>query len=163
MRPLKVERRRFFLALVVIFLLFFCPLRGQAKILIFPFEDLSKGVNGINFEIPSQIAQVLKDAGIDVVAPEKMLNFLAYNRIRWTGWIDRITAIKAARTYRADLIMIGTVTELNKETPALGVTVSLLRTKDYKVLWTNTAVFSSKEEVRDDINVDGINIKTSFV
>ncbi len=146
--PLKVKKKPLFLMLIIVYILFLiCPLRGQAKILIFPFEDLSNGVNGINFEIPSQIAQALKDAGIDVVSPRKILNFLAYNRIRWTGWIDRITAIKAARTYKADLIMIGTVTELNKETPALGVTVRLLRTKDYKVLWTKTSVFSSKEEV----------------
>ncbi len=135
----------FFILIIGLFFLFSAPLR--ARIVIFPFEDLSKGVNGVNFEVPSKIARALKERGVEVVTPKEVLPFLAQNRIRWIGWVDRITAIKASRAYEANLIMVGTVTELKKDDPALGVTVRLIRPKDYRVIWARTAVYSGKEEV----------------
>ncbi|AEH45648.1 hypothetical protein Thein_1792 [Thermodesulfatator indicus DSM 15286] len=140
--------KNFFL-FIIIFILCLSVGNANSKIVILPFEDLSKDINGINFEIPTLIAQSLADNNITVITPKEVLPFLAENRIRWVGWLDRITAIKLARKYQASLIMVGTVTENNKNTSSssLGITVQLIRPKDYSIVWAKTIVSSSKEEV----------------
>lgn len=120
----------------------------RAQIVVFPFEDLTQDVNGVNLPVSEEVAQALEEKGFKVVFPEEVLNFLAENRIRWTGWVDRITAIKAARKYNANLILIGTVTEFKKDKePILGLTLRIIRAPDYRVIWSRTGALSSKEEI----------------
>jgi len=113
-----------------------------------PFEDISKDLNGVNLEIPRKIAQALEKQGLTVVYPDALVPFLAKNRYRWMGWVDQVTALKIAKQFNVDLIMLGTVTELNKsEPPCIGLIVQLLKVKDYKLIWSRSAVFSAKEEI----------------
>ncbi len=136
---------RYFLILI---LLFSWAIRAGAQIIVFPFEDLTQDVNGVNFSVSREVAQALEERGFKVISPDQVLDFLAENRIRWTGWVDRITAIKAARKYKANLILVGTVTEFRKENePVLGLTLRLIRAPDYKVIWSRTKALSSKEEI----------------
>lgn len=134
--------------LIFIFLIFSWAIRAGAQIIVFPFEDLTQDVNGVNFSVSQEVAQALEERGFKVIPPDQVLDFLAENRIRWTGWVDRITAIKAARKYNANLILVGTVTEFRRENePILGLTLRLIRAPDYKVIWSRTKALSSKEEI----------------
>ncbi|OAG27708.1 hypothetical protein [Thermodesulfatator autotrophicus] len=143
-----IKMKCFFL-FVFIFLSFLGVSNANSKIVVLPFEDLSEDINGINFEIPTLIAESLKENNIVTISPKEVLPFLAKNRIRWVGWLDRITAIKLAKKYQASLIMVGTITEINKNgsTSSLGITVQLIRPKDYSIVWSKTIISSSEEEI----------------
>ncbi|WP_456431524.1 hypothetical protein [Thermosulfuriphilus sp.] len=121
--------------------------QAQGQIAVFPFEDLSKDINGVNLELSEMVAQGLEDQGFQVVHPQRVLDFLAQSRIRWTGWAERLTAARAARELGTDLILLGTVTELDPQEPALGLSLRILRARDYKLIWSKTISLSGLEEV----------------
>ena len=88
-----------FFFLMTILVMF--PGPSEAQIAVFPFEDLTRGVAGINMEISSHVAEVLREMGYQVVPPERIVTFLAANRLRWTGWSDQVTARKVEDELKA--------------------------------------------------------------
>lgn len=130
-----------------IFLLLISAFPARGQIAVFPFEDLSKDINGVNLDLSEAVAQALEDHGFQVVHPDKVLNFMAKNRIRWTGWAERLTAARASRELGVDLILLGTVTELDPDEPALGLSLRILRARDYQLIWSKTVSLSGLAEV----------------
>ncbi len=133
-----------FLVLIVGFL---WVVKAQAQIIVFPFEDLSKDINGVDVIVSEKVAEAIENLGAQVIHPTKVIDFLAENRIRWVGWVDRVTAHKAAERFGADLILLGTVTEFQENPPSLGISLRLIRVPGYQVIWSRTVAISGKEEV----------------
>jgi len=120
---------------------------AKAQIAVFPFEDVSKDINGVDVEVSKLVAEKLQEAGFEVIPPERILTFMAQNRIRWTGWVERLTALKVYRELGADLILVGTVTDKDQEKGLFGVTLRLVRATDYQLLWSKTAALATEEKV----------------
>ncbi len=137
--------KRLFLFTVIFFLGAVVSLRAQ--IAVFPFEDISKDINGIDLETTRLVIQELEKEGIEVVPLDRVLTFLVNNRLRWTGWVERLTALKVYRQLGAELILLGTVTEKDPEKGIFGVALRLVRATDYKLLWGRTLAQSSAEKI----------------
>jgi len=120
---------------------------ARAQIAVLPFEDVSHDINGVNIEVSQLIAERLEEAGFKVVPLNKIMDFMAQNRIRWTGWVERLTALKIYRELGADLILVGTVTDNDEEKGLFGLTLRLIRATDYKLIWSKTAAMAKDEEI----------------
>ncbi|MEN8135145.1 MAG: hypothetical protein ABFS18_06355 [Thermodesulfobacteriota bacterium] len=145
------------------FMLFIAPLVAalapvQAETLaIFPIEDLSKGGNGVNYEVSNYLAWEMNQRGYDVIADEELIAFMARHRMRWLGFLDTSNIVSAQEELGADLILFGTVsTRQESLSPSLGLTLYLVRTSDTRTIWTGNAGLSAQ----DIINILGINEKS---
>ena len=120
---------------------------AYSQIAIFPFEDLSKGVNGINMEISQRIAQNLRRRGYSVTWPREVANFLSRHHIMWTGWVDRVTADRIKRELNSQYALLGTVLEYNPKTFSFALTLRLLDLEDYKLIWSYSAFLSKEDNI----------------
>jgi len=136
-----------------IFLGFFFLLWGgavqisRAQIAVIPFEDISQDINGVDLEVTKLVIQTLKEEGFQVIPLKRVLHFMADNRLRWTGWVEKLIALKLYRELGAELILIGTVTEKDPKRGDFGLTLRLLRATDYHLLWSNTLAISSEKNI----------------
>ena len=140
--------------LIVIFLIWsgYC----FSQVAIFPFEDLSKSLNGVNFYLSSLVSQKLKDKGYSVVGPDKVADLLARYRVMWTGWVDRITAERVKRELNCQYAILGTVLSNDPERFAFGFTLRMLDLDRYKLVWSRVVFFSK----RDNISILGLRKKS---
>jgi len=119
----------------------------QAQIAVFPFEDLSRGVAGINMEVSTHVAGVLQQMGYQVIPPERVVAFLAANHLRWTGWSDQVTARKVENELKAQFIMMGTVLEEDPERQIFGVCARILSAPNYNLIWGQTIAMSEISQI----------------
>ena len=118
---------------------------ARAQIIVLPFEDLSRGLNGINIEIAKTVADYLSEEGFQVIYPEEVIPELARLRVKSPGWVDRVVARELFKRFEAKYILLGTVLEMNREEPLLGLSVRILRTEDFRLIWGGTVSFSGKD------------------
>lgn len=101
---------------------------GQAMtIAVLPFDDLSVGGNALNLPFTEEVRDVLREQGFQVVPAVEVEGFLARNRLRATGYLDSLHAVKLYQQTGCGLILVGSVTEKEglKE-GAVGFTYTLL-------------------------------------
>ena len=120
---------------------------AEGGIAVFPFEDLTMGVAGINMEVTEHTVELLNEMGYRVAPPDAVVAFLARHRVRWTGWVDRITARKAGEELGATYILLGTVMEVDPDRMAFGICARVVRVSDYQVVWGRTAALSEVRTV----------------
>jgi hypothetical protein len=126
-------------------------------IAVFPIEDLSRGRNGVNFEISNYLGWEMNQRGYEVIAEETLIPFMARHRMRWLGFLDTESISSAKNELGADLILFGTVTSRQEDLlPSLGLTLYLVRTSDTRTIWTGSGGLSGQ----DIVNVLGINEKS---
>ncbi len=118
-----------------------------AQIAVFPFEDLTRGAAGINMEVSSHVAEMLQEMGYQVIPPERIVNFLAANRLRWTGWSDRVTARKVENELKAQFILLGTVLEEDPERQIFGLCARILSAPNYRLVWGQTVAMSELSQI----------------
>lgn len=101
---------------------------GQGRtVAVLPFDDLSAGGNALNLSFAAEVREVLREQGLEIVSPEKVNSFLAENRLRATGYIDSLHAVKLGMETGCDLIVVGSVTEKGCEKEgAVGFTYTIL-------------------------------------
>ncbi len=138
--------------IVIIFFILVNKIWGQ--IAVFPFEDLSRDINGLDFKVSKIIAKKLIDDGYDVIFPMEIMFFLERNNIPFTGWVDRITAKKIERIFGAKLILLGTILERSKKDLSFGITIRLISMPEYKLVWAKTVNFKKSE------NITFLNLKS---
>jgi TolB-like protein len=102
-------------------------LEGKFRIVVYPVENLSGN------PIPrSEIRQLFTDkliqAGFDVVGEEALQRFMARNRIRYTGGLDRATAGALKEDLKADGVLILSVELFLVDTPPKIALISRLVT-----------------------------------
>ncbi len=139
--PKKIQ----FLGILLIFCLFILRASVKAQIIVLPFEDLSRGLNGINMEIARVVADYLAGEGFQVIYPDEVVPELARLRVKSPGWIDKVVARELLRRFRAKYILLGTVLEMDKEEPLLGLTVRVLETDTFRLVWGGTVSFTGKD------------------
>ncbi|HFC97557.1 MAG TPA: hypothetical protein ENJ40_03730 [Thermosulfurimonas dismutans] len=118
---------------------------ARAQIIVLPFEDLSKGLNGINIEIARAVADYLSGEGFQVIYPEEVIPELARLRVKSPGWVDRVVARELMQKFRARYILLGTVLEMDRQEPLLGLSVRILRTEDFRLIWGGTVSYTGKD------------------
>ncbi len=142
-----MPRKRIVIYILLLLLFGIGGRRGNAQIAVFPFEDLTRGVAGINMKVSEQVADLLVRMGYQVVAPREIVNFLAANRLRWTGWADRVTARKVEEKWKAQFLLLGTVLEEDPQKEIFGVCARVLRTPDYHLVWGRTIAMSEQSQI----------------
>lgn len=119
------------------------------RLALLPLADVSQVSNGINLELTHDLAAALRDRGLDLVPEGDILQFMADNRIRFAGYLDSLLARKLGREFDCGLIMLGTVTELDRErNSALGLTLTVMDAKSGSPVWAATRAASVDEKVR---------------
>ncbi len=147
--------KRILVVIGLILCVFVVPASAIASmtVAVFPIEDLSLGQNGVNQTASELIAWELHEKGLEVIAADAVMGFMARNRVRWLGYLDTKYILMAKEELGADLVLLGTMTnrDVSRE-PILGLTLYLVRTDDGRTLWTGVGG-TSKEDV---INLLGI-------
>ncbi len=133
---------------VLFCLIFFCFfINLHAAIAVLPFEDLSKDLNGLDLKISTIFANKLVDKGFEVIYPMEIMNYFEKNKNPVTGWIDKITAQNVSKIFRANLILLGTILEKNKNTSEFSIAVRMIQMPDYKLVWAKISSITKSEQI----------------
>ena len=135
--------------LPLLFVLIWISPAWTQTVAVYPVEDLSKGRNGINFELTEVLAERLQESGFDIVPSQEILSFMSRNRIRWVGFLESKLILQAKEELNTDFILFGTICQQrNDELPALGLSLNMVRTTDAASVWSNTNGISRADEQR---------------
>lgn len=131
-----------FVRLLLSIFLFMCSISyaDAGSVAVFPFEDLSLGNNGVNLEFTSSIASQLREQKIIVISEHTVQSYMARNRIRWVGYLDSESILKANKEFAADYILFGTLLKKQPYShlslPSFGITLFLVSTHDAQTVWS---------------------------
>lgn len=108
---------------------------AYTQIVIFPFEDLSKGDHGINFEIPEEIAQKLSEEGFKVIPPKKVIPLLIkFRKVDFYN-INFTLLREIYKNFNAQYVLLGSIGKLQKEPPTISIIVKLIDVFTGKITW----------------------------
>lgn len=116
------------------------------KIAFFPLENLSG-----NFEAQRAITPIiekkLKNKGFDVIPYEQVDKFLIKKRIRYTGSIDKITAMQARQILHCDAVLVGSIDQYVKTGNDIyvGLTLRLVDSWGNLIIWMETLSYAGKD------------------
>ena len=103
--------------------------------LVLPPENLATGPIASR-EVTFRLEQMVALAGADVIGGERLDEYLAKYRIRYTGGIDPVAAKAAREELGADAILVTTVMLWSGDAPQVAVVSRLVSTADTPaVLW----------------------------
>ncbi len=115
---------------------------GKAvTVAVIPLEDLSRGGrNGVSLEMTDYLARKLAARGVELVPGPEVIAYLGRNRIRRAGYFDSRYILQTRDQLGADFLLFGTVCQLreDKTSPALGLSLYLVRTDDASPVWTRS-------------------------
>lgn len=116
---------------------------AAVSVAVFPLQELGKGRQGVNLQLTNALAERLAGSGLTTVFPDEVISFMAANRIRNLGTLERYHVAQVRRDLGATFLLLGTVSERNKRSkPAIGLTLNLVRTSDARTVWTYAGSFS---------------------
>jgi len=118
------------------------------KLVLLPMADLSKGENGVNLAFTKTVETTLKQLGVELVSSNKVMLFMAKNKIRSYHYLDDFLVKKIGTEFDSPLVLIGTIAELDTPEPSIGVTFTALDTADGNPVWATSAATSAREQVR---------------
>ncbi len=130
----------------IIFLFFFDSVIF-AQIAVFPFEDISNSLNGIDFNISQKVAKKLIDKGYEVVFPDEISKFLDEMPLPITGWITKINAKKIGRHFKCNFILLGTITDYSKKDFTFSISLRMLDIASYGLIWANSISFNKEKKI----------------
>jgi hypothetical protein len=91
----------------------------------------------------------LREAGNEVVGLESVIAFMANNRIRALGYLDRLNIARVRQELGAAFVLLGAVNQRQERPePRLGLTLNLVRTSDARSVWSYAGGMSAGEERR---------------
>ena len=125
---------------------------------LFPIDDLSSANTSINQEMTDVLRRELTQLGLTVVEREAVEGFMSTRRIRQLGMLQTQEILAARSELGADLVLLGSLCQQSETAAALGMSVSLIRSRDGKTLWTSNKGVSLLNEQR----LLGINSPTSL-
>jgi hypothetical protein len=122
---------------------------SAVSVAVFPVADLSKGDNSVNYQLTEQFTDILEESGVETVPLDRVIAFMAKNRVRWLGYLETATVLKARADMGVDLIFLCTVSQRkSRGIPSLGLSMQLLRAVDGKVVWADFQGRSLADEQR---------------
>jgi TolB-like protein len=130
--------KRLFLILFPLYLLLVLPEPVLSQsIAVFPFLDLTKGINGVNYVLTEHVRREISERGHTVIPARDVMDFMVRNRIRTLGKLNRIEIAKSGSELGADLLLLGTVCQLKQEPNAtVSMALKLIRSSDTKTVWS---------------------------
>ncbi len=130
----------FFRAILVLLLLLAGVNSGWAAVVaIFPFEDLSRGRNFVNLEVTENVAASLRQRGVEVTGFDAVRPFMVRHVVRILGDLDSNTIRMVPAELGAEYLLVGSISQLDSgETPAVGMSLRLVRAADVSTVWTET-------------------------
>ena len=139
-----------FFRLIVLALLLaavFSSAAGAGSLAVFPLLDLTRGDNGVNMPLTGYLRRQAGKLGNKLVSDKDIMTFMVRHRIRALGRLDTRAIAEAGRELGADLILQGTVCQLEPApSAAVALSLQLIRAGDGRTIWTTTRDLS-----RDDV------------
>lgn len=115
---------------------------------VFPLDDLSSAYNSINQTMTDALRQEMSRQGLTVVSRKQVEDFMSAHRIRRLGILQAQEILAVREELKADLVLLGSLCQQSDLAYTLGQTVSLVRTSDGKVIWSNSKGVSLLAEQR---------------
>ncbi|WP_144436846.1 hypothetical protein [Thermosulfidibacter takaii] len=112
------------------------------RMALVPLSDISQGQSGINLLLTRILFDELEKRGFEVISEDKVFSFLVRHRIRWLGYIDRLSLLAMNREIGADLVLMGTVTQLGGPSESVGLILYLFKAEEGKLVWSKVAAYS---------------------
>jgi hypothetical protein len=107
----------------------------RLRVLVLPPENLVVGPLPTR-EVTERLAQMVALAGADVIGGERLDEYLAKYRIRYTGGVDAVASRAAREDLGADAILASSFVLWSGSTPVASFVARLVRTSDVPaVLW----------------------------
>jgi TolB-like protein len=111
--------------------------RTRLRVLVLPPENLVAGNFPVR-EVTARLEQMVAIAGADVVGGERLDEYLARYRIRYTGGVDGVAAKAAREDLGADAILVTSVVLWGGNAAVASVATRLVATTDVPaVLWAD--------------------------
>ncbi len=130
---------------LLFFLLAAAPARS-ATVAVLPLLDVTVSRNGVNYTLTDYVRQEMKKRGFTLVPDDRIMTFLVRHRIRTLGSLDSHLVVAAGRELQADLLLQGTVCQLQEHpVPAISLSMELIRTADASTIWANTDALSASD------------------
>ena len=118
---------------------------GREKIVVLPFDNLSKEINAIKKIMP-EVRQRLEDRGLHVIDEDVLSDFLCDRRVRDTGYISKKIAQEVGREMKAKTILAGSIVSFSsKGTPKIGILARLIDSSTGMILWADYASVSGDD------------------
>jgi hypothetical protein len=112
-------------------------------IAVFPVEDLSVGVNSPNINLTRSLVNEMQAKGLTVIREQDIISFMAAKRMRWLGYLETEHILQVRDDLGAELVLFGTITQRQeKRSPAYGLSLYMVRTKDAKTIWSSSGGLS---------------------
>ncbi len=130
-------------ALILLLVAVFPPAVRARSLAVFPLLDMTKDANGVNMPLTGYLRRQAGKLGDTLISAKAIMAFMVRHRIRTLGRLDSQTIAEARQELGADLILLGTVCQLD-QAPAAAVSLSLqlIRTSDGRTVWTTTRALS---------------------
>ncbi|MCF6291422.1 MAG: hypothetical protein L3J03_10565 [Desulfobacterales bacterium] len=141
LKEYRIVRRHVVVWTLAVLLLCTASVGGAVTVAVIPLEDLSRGGrNGVSLELTDYLARKLADRGVELVPEPEVIAYLSRNRIRRAGYFDSRNILQTRDQLGADFLLFGTVCQLkdDKTSPALGLSLYLVRTDDASPVWTRS-------------------------
>ena len=138
------------LAVCFIWIPSIAPTAGVPPVAVFPLQELGKGGRyDANLPLTSILADHLAYNGNDIIGLNSVIPFMANNRIRIVGYLERFHFVKVLSDLGAPLVLLGTVSRRKeKPEPSIELTLNLVRTSDARSIWTYVGSLSFGQERR---------------
>lgn len=123
---------------------------ATGAVAVLPFADLSAGdLNAMDLEATIQVEERLREMAFDVAPSEKVHEFMAQNRMRWVGYLDRFFATNIGDALGVDWILLGTITDRReKPRPAMSLTLLLVDARKARPVWGRSFFMAAGEMVK---------------
>jgi len=146
--------RRLVLGAMVVVALVAGPMPGfeaaslapEARIAVLPPENLS-AVDVSARDLESELRERLELRGVNVLDGEATEEFMALNRIRYTGGVSGATAVAFRERAATDAILVSSVDLVSRdETPKFAVTARLVSADESaRILWMDSVAVAGHE------------------
>lgn len=118
------------------------------SVAVFPVDDLTAGRNSLHRGFTDFLGQELAARGLTVIPRAAVSDFMAARRIRRLGMLQTEEILAAGSELHADLVVLGSLCQRNEASAVLGVSVSLIRTRDGRTIWSSNKGVSLLGEQR---------------
>ncbi len=117
-----------------------------ATVAVLPLLDVTVSRNGVNHTLTGFVRREVEQRGFTLVPAGRIMEFLVRHRIRTLGRLDSHLVEAAGRELQADLLLQGTVCQLQEgAAPAISLSLELIRTADAATVWANTDALSASD------------------
>lgn len=133
-------------AIALLLVAFFPPVAGARSLAVFPLLDLTKDANGVNLPLTGYLRRQAGKLGNTLISDKEIMAFMVRHRIRTLGRLDSQAIAEARKELGADLILLGTVCQLDRApSAAVALSLQLIRTSDGRTIWTTTKSLSQDD------------------